>query len=252
MDAREGLWLLEEGSVHLCPTSPPFNCGKDYDGYDDNQDAIDYNDMMYDVFTGVYRALAPGGRLAINIPTVIKTNGETTLPLNYYMNLLEMIGFKFRDLITWLKANKPEECLRLCSTNWGTFGSPKNPSVRSFNEFVLVMYKKNRYLPGKKKDGCKTDLEAKEFPIMTNSVWCVPGRSDPRHPAVFHPEVVRRLIKLYTWKEPPSLILDPFAGIGTTLLVARDLGRRHVGFDVSSAYCDIANEDLAQAPPLVF
>jgi DNA modification methylase len=247
MDAREGLWLLEEGSVHLCPTSPPFNCGKEYDGYDDNKEELDYKDMIYDVFCGVYRALAPGGRLAINVPTVIKINGETTFPIHDYMKILELIGFKFRDLIIWLKARKPEECLRLCSTNWGTFGSPKNPSVRSFNEFILVMYKGTRDLPGKSK-GKKTDLEAKEFPIMTNSVWCIPGRSDPRHPAVFHPEVVRRLIRLYTWKDPPSLILDPFAGIGTTLLVARDLGRRYIGFDVSAVYCDLANKDLTEAP----
>lgn len=56
------------------------------------------------------------------------------------------------------------------------------------------------------------------------------------------PEIPYRLIQLYT--EPGDTVLDPFCGIGTTSIVARDLGRNSIGVDISQEYIDIAKERM--------
>lgn len=64
------------------------------------------------------------------------------------------------------------------------------------------------------------------------------------HPAPFPVELARRCIRLSTW--PGEVVLDPFAGTGTTLVAARELGRRAIGIEASEAYCALAVDRLAQ------
>jgi site-specific DNA-methyltransferase (adenine-specific) len=64
------------------------------------------------------------------------------------------------------------------------------------------------------------------------------------HPAPFPVELAQRCIRLSTW--PREVVLDPFAGTGTTLVAARQLGRRAIGIEASEAYCAHAVGRLAQ------
>ena len=64
------------------------------------------------------------------------------------------------------------------------------------------------------------------------------------HPAVFPIGLPAKCIKLFTHQG--ELVIDPFAGIGTTLLAAQDLNRNAVGFDLKEEYIDIAKARLAQ------
>jgi DNA modification methylase len=70
------------------------------------------------------------------------------------------------------------------------------------------------------------------------------------HPAVFPIALPKRCIELFTHKG--ELVLDPFVGIGTTLIAARDLGRNAVGFDINKKYVDFANKRLAQSRSSLF
>ena len=65
------------------------------------------------------------------------------------------------------------------------------------------------------------------------------------HPAVFPIALPKKCIELFTHKG--ELVLDPFAGIGTTLIAARDLGRNAVGFDLNEKYIGFAKKRLSQA-----
>jgi DNA modification methylase len=66
------------------------------------------------------------------------------------------------------------------------------------------------------------------------------------HPAVFPIALPKKCIELFTHKG--ELVLDPFAGIGTTLIAAKDLGRNAVGFDLNEKYVEFANRRLAELP----
>jgi site-specific DNA-methyltransferase (adenine-specific) len=67
-------------------------------------------------------------------------------------------------------------------------------------------------------------------------------RTATRHPCAFPPELVRRLIKLYSY--PRDLILDPFIGAGTTALVAKTLNRNYLGIDQNPSYCAQTKKQL--------
>jgi DNA modification methylase len=68
------------------------------------------------------------------------------------------------------------------------------------------------------------------------------------HPAMFPEELVRRCLKLFSYKN--DVILDPFNGAGTTTLVAHELGRQYIGIDISEAYCTIAKNRISSYNPL--
>ena len=64
------------------------------------------------------------------------------------------------------------------------------------------------------------------------------------HPAMFPEEIPYRLMKLLSYKG--DVVLDPFNGGGTTTLVAKKLGRKFIGIDVSEKYNKIAERRLKE------
>lgn len=84
------------------------------------------------------------------------------------------------------------------------------------------------------KDGSAITKE--EWREYTKTVWSVANTSDPEHPAVFPPEIPRRLIKLFSFIE--ETVLDPFGGTGTTGRVAAELNRRGVCVDQNEDYVE--------------
>ena len=64
------------------------------------------------------------------------------------------------------------------------------------------------------------------------------------HPAMFPAQLTTKLIEIFT-KNPGEVILDPFMGSGSTLISAKQLGRKGIGFEISKEYQKIAKERLA-------
>ncbi|WP_280471518.1 site-specific DNA-methyltransferase [Nocardia cyriacigeorgica] len=79
-------------------------------------------------------------------------------------------------------------------------------------------------------------ITKEEWREFTKTVWSIANTTDRDHPAVFPPELPRRLIKMFSFVD--ETVLDPFGGTGTTGRVAAELGRRGVCVDQSSAYVD--------------
>ncbi len=96
----------------------------------------------------------------------------------------------------------------------------------------------------------KIDLDGRTWIRYSISVWDdirkTKEEASLRHPAMFPLQLVRRLASIYTF--PGDLILDPFAGSGSTLLAAVDEGRRAVGMDISQEYVDICRSRLGDRP----
>lgn len=91
------------------------------------------------------------------------------------------------------------------------------------------------------------NLTGKEWLQNSFTIWRdIAKTSEERalkHPAMFPAQLAERLIKIYT-HDQGEVVLDPFLGIGSTLIATYRTGRKGIGFDLNKNYCKIANERL--------
>lgn len=233
-DAREVLKKLPDSSVHLMVTSPPYNVGKEYD---EDLTLGEYLDFIEEVMREVYRVLVWGGRACFNVANLGR---RPYIPLHAYLiHRFEEIGFLMRGEIIWDKG----DAVSGSSTAWGTWMSAVNPILRDQHEYIIVLSKggfKRVGSPGK-----EDTITREEFLEFTRSVWRFPPESAKRvgHPAPFPEELPYRCIQLYTFRD--DVVLDPFAGSGTTCVAALRAGRHYICVDNNEKYVRIARERLA-------
>ncbi len=230
--SSERMGELPANSIHLMVTSPPYNVGKEYD-----QDLTlkEYRDFLSRVWKEVHRVLVPGGRACINIANLGR---KPYLPLHSFIieDMLET-GFLMRGEIIWNKASTASP-----STAWGSWLSPKNPTLRDIHEYILIFSKASfsRANHGDRRPTMSRD----EFLELTKSVWTF-GAEPARkigHPAPFPVELPLRCIKLYTFEG--DTVLDPFIGSGTTAIASLLSGRLYVGYDIEKAYVQLAEKRI--------
>ena len=235
-DAREVLRRLPSSSVHLMVTSPPYNAGKEYD---EDLTLGEYLEFIGEVMGEVYRVLAWGGRACFNVADLGR---RPFIPLHAHLvRLFEELGFLLRGIIVWDKG----DAVSGSSTAWGTWMSPVNPVLRDQHEYIIVLSKgdyKRKQPPGR-----EPTITREEFLEYTRSVWRFPPESARRvgHPAPFPLELPRRCIQLYTFRG--DVVLDPFAGSGTTCLAAAQAGRHYICIDNNPEYVKLAEKRLEEA-----
>jgi hypothetical protein len=152
--------------------------------------------------------------------------------------VLERAGLALVDQVAWCSQ-------RGAGTAWGSWASPATPNLRGDYEAVTVACRGGwERTPPEGLDGWRDGVGG--WPALCSTVWHVTpaARAVGGHPAPFPVELARRCIRLSTW--PGEVVLDPFAGTGTTLVAARQLGRRAIGIERSEAYCLEAIDRLAQ------
>jgi len=90
------------------------------------------------------------------------------------------------------------------------------------------------------------DLTGKEWLQNSFSIWRDLAKTkeekELKHPASFPVVLCEKIIK--TFSKADSSVLDPFNGIGSTLVAAKNLDRRGVGIDLSTEFCDIAKKRI--------
>ncbi|MEM1690477.1 MAG: site-specific DNA-methyltransferase [Thermofilaceae archaeon] len=233
-DARDVLKRLPDNCVHLMVTSPPYNVGKEYD---EDLTLGEYLDFIEEVMREVYRVLVWGGRICFNVANLGR---KPYIPLHaYIIQRLEEIGFLLRGEVIWDKG----DAVSGSSTAWGSWCSATNPLLRDQHEYIIVASKGDF----RRNKGCKEDTITKEeFLEFTRSIWRFPPESAKRvgHPAPFPEELPYRCIQLYTFRG--DVVLDPFAGSGTTCAVAAKLGRHFICIDIVEEYVKIADERIGK------
>ncbi|HEX9616991.1 MAG TPA: site-specific DNA-methyltransferase, partial [Anaerolineales bacterium] len=223
---------LPDHSVHLMVTSPPYNVQKEYDG---DLNLSEYLDLLKQVWKETYRVLVPGGRACINVANLGR---KPYLPLHsFIIEGMLATGFLMRGEIIWNKASSSSP-----STAWGSWQSASNPVLRDVHEYILVFSKDTFSRKGK---GKESTIQRGDFLEWTKSVWTFPAVSARKigHPAPFPQELPHRLIQLYTFKD--EVVLDPFAGSGTTCLAAAIDDRFYIGYEISQKYIALAEKRLA-------
>ena len=228
--SSENMSELENNSVSLTVTSPPYNIGKDSD-LDLTDD--EYWAMMENIFTEIYRVTESGGRLVVNVANLGR---KPYIPFSkYFTELLIEIGFIMRGEIIWQKSKGAN-----ANFAWGSWLSASNPVIRDIHEYCLVFSKDSL----RKSSQGESSIKKEEFMESTLSIWNInPARAKKiGHPAPFPIELPQKFINLYTYKN--DLILDPFLGSGTTAIAAKLLKRNFVGYEIKEKYIAIAKSRL--------
>ena len=237
MDCLEGLKLLEDNSVDLTVTSPPYDDLRKYKGY-----SFDFEGIAKEL----YRVTKDGGVVVWVVSDKTEKGSETLTSFKQALYFKE-IGFLMYDTMIWRKPNpsvptegryynafeymfvfskgKPKALNFICDKENKTYGSTyksdskMNPEIRKQSERSKTVGKYSR----------------------RHNVWDIPiGSNKTKHPAVFPEQLANDHI--LTWSNEGDLILDPFVGSGTTPKMAKLNGRNYIGFDITKEYCDIAEE----------
>jgi DNA methylase len=249
--------LSELASSAACAvTSPPYNVGLDYGP--EVTDVLPWPEYWEQADAAarlIASALAPTGRAwvntAVSVPEVPHVGGEhsgrcakrrVALAQGWADTLTDR-GLLWVDQVAWCSVRSP-------ATAWGSWRSPTAPNLRGDYEVLTVVCRDGwERTPPAGMDGWRDGVGG--WPELCSTVWNVctvggNGRNHHRqeHPAPFPVELAGRCIRLSTW--PGELVVDPFCGSGSTLLAARDLGRRAVGIERSERYCEVAARRLSQ------
>ncbi len=259
---------LPDNSVQLIITSPPYFNIKDYskDGHQisaigkkmkgqigDIKEYDDYIKEMLKVWKECERVLKPNGKLVINTPLMPMLKRDLDTHYNRHIfnidsdiqhSIRTKTGLFLLDMYIWNRTNPSKKLM------FGSYPYPRNFYAQNTTEFITVYVKDGKPEQPSKEAKEASKLTQKEWVHLTKQIWDIPipGKGDlafGKHSAIMPEEIVKRAVKLYS--VVGDLVLDPFAGSGTTLRVAKKLGRSYIGYEISPSYKDIINQKLGIA-----
>ena len=239
---------LQEQSVHLIVTSPPYWTLKDYRDTDGQMGHIaDYDKFLAEldkVWRGCYRALVPGGRLVCVVGDVClsrrKNNGRhMVVPLHASIQeRCRQIGFDNLAPIIWYKiANATYEV----EGAGGFLGKPYEPNcvIKNDIEFILMQRKAGGYRQPAAATRVMSIIGEDQHRQWFQQIWQgLTGASTQRHPAPYPVELAERLIRMFSFVG--DTVLDPFMGTGSTTIAASRCGRNSIGIEVDPSYFEYA------------
>lgn len=257
-DARD-LSFLEDESIHLVVTSPPYWNLKRYNENPYQLGHIDdYESFLTElekVWREVFRVLVPGGRLVCVVGDVCvsrrKFGRHLVFPLHADICVLcRKLGFDNLNPIIWYKiANASFEV-----ANGSKFlGKPYEPNaiIKNDMEFILMQRKPGGYRKPTEEQRKLSKIDKKDFDNWFRQIWSIPGASTRNHPAPFPLELATRLVRMFSFHG--DTVLDPFCGAATTMIATLRNGRNSIGIDIDPEYCRMAARYLkAESSNLFF
>lgn len=227
---------IGDETVHLMLTSPPyFNAPFDYEGLYDTYE--DYLRVLRAVAKETNRVLVDGRIAVINIDDML-VNGEKYPIVADATRIFLDAGFRYRDRIVW---KKPDGYLRISRRSGVILQNPYPMYFYPDNLLEsIIIFQKGKFnyqsIPKPIKENSKIDKGEFQSNKWYSTLWemvnVLPISSNhlEKGIAAFPDELPYRIIKLFSYQN--ETILDPFAGSGTTMKVARELGRNSVGFEI--------------------
>lgn len=251
-DSIQGLKAIQDDTVTLVCTSPPYaNTRKTYPG----PSAFEFVNWILPYCREVLRILKDDGSFIINIQDKVEKGERIPYAFDLVLNL-RSLGFKFIDTIIWVKKN-----------------GAKNSGKRRANYFEYIFHLAKTTSPVWNEDSIRTpyapsSIKRAQNPIKNNvsnregrlvdkktsyKIWNLnPLGSAPKnvqyfpkdhgknHVASYHIDLPTHFIKAHSNEN--DIVVDIFAGRGTTLEAARQLNRRYIGFEINEKNALLAKE----------
>ncbi|HEY2787604.1 MAG TPA: site-specific DNA-methyltransferase [Fimbriiglobus sp.] len=247
-DCLRALTDLPAGSVDLAFADPPFNIGYEYDVYRDVRGKDEYLAWTDRWLAAVKRVLRPDGSLYVAIGDEYAAEVKVAL---------DRLGFTLRNWIVWhytFGVNCSKKFNRSHAHIFYYVADPKrftfNPDGVRVPSARLTTYADRRANPvGKLPDDTWVlrPQESEEHFRADSDTWyvsrvCGTFKERTGHPCQMPEAVLERIVRVSS--SPGDVVLDPFAGSGTTLAVAKRLGRKYFGVELSEDYATAVRNRL--------
>jgi site-specific DNA-methyltransferase (adenine-specific) len=234
-DCLEVMRSIPSDSIDMTFADPPFNLNKKYKSYRDRKSLGSYLEWCKQWLTEMVRITKPTGSIFVhNIPKW----------LTYYAAFLNDIA-DFKHWISWDAMSTPLG-KTLMPTHYGILFYAKDKKLNKFYE-IRHPHKRCRKCNVLLKDygGKKAGLHP--FGPLVSDVWTdlhriKHAKNRDEHPCQLPETVLERLILMTT--DEGDIVFDPFAGTGTTLTAAKQLGRKYIGIELDKHYVAIAEKKL--------
>jgi ParB/RepB/Spo0J family partition protein len=237
---------LPDKSVHLIVTSPPYSVGMEYEkgiSYDEHWE------NMQAVMAESARVLVPGGVLALNVADIHNYKGpdgkakksQIQLVGHKYQSFLRRHQIYLSDIIIWVKRTYA------VSLDVSKAWSDKTPHtgyrILISHEPVYIFRKAGEREVPSEDVALSSGITRQEWDKWITGVWTINTvNKNDGHPAVYPDELAYRLIKMFSYEG--DRVLDPFLGSGTTIKVARELGREAIGYEREIQYKTVIMQKL--------
>jgi DNA modification methylase len=248
-DSAEVLKTFEADCIDLTVTSPPYDNLRTYNGF-----VFDFETIAREL----YRVTKPGG-VVVWVVGDATIDGSETLTSFKQALYFRGLGFNAETMVYEIAGTGAK------GSNyyyWQSFeymfvfskGQPKT-SNRIADIKNSMAGKRRGFRTKAAQLGSRVDRQnviAPDYSVRPN-VWRYGVGQDETfgHPAPF-PEALAR-DHILSWSNPGDLVLDPFAGSGTTLKMAKETGRNYIGIEISADYCKLIERRIAGANvPLPF
>ncbi len=254
-DCLERFRDVEDASIDLVFADPPFNIGYDYDVYDDRRSAGQYLDWTKQWGREVVRVLRPTGAFWLAI------GDEFAAELKCIFH--RELGLSLRSWVIWYYTFGVHCSRKFSRSHAHLFYFTKDPNRYTFNDEAIrvpsarqLVYADRRADPKGRLPDDTWILRPQDVPDgfpPDGDTWYFPrvcGTFKERagwHGCQMPEQLLGRIIRACS--NPGDVVLDPFGGSGTTLVVAKKLERRYLGFELSPEYAAQIQARLDAATP---
>jgi site-specific DNA-methyltransferase (adenine-specific) len=238
---------MDSESIDLVVTSPPYDDLRVYGGH-----TWDFEGVAQQLM----RVTKPGGVVVWVVNDATVNGSETGTSFRQALRFME-IGFRLHDTMIYMKRNAIPLTHNRYEQQWEYMfvfsrGRPKtftplmeNCKYAGTSQMGTFRHEGQETLPAHKQQPVKESRI--RYNVWQFDVGNMKSSKDIfafQHPATFPESLARDHI--LSWSNEGDIVLDPFNGSGTTVKMAREMGRRAVGIEINKDYCDIAVERLRQ------